>query len=194
MISITIINSARASNLINISLQDITKAIPTTPNDGFCGFEFSSSKYKTCLIYGDKVMWVNQELYEFITGYITFIRPLIAPKDSTLLFTSSSKKSKIREEGDEEKDPGQMEHAMISSAFTRSFQKADVFGSTDNNNRVSPSRLRCAACTELVGVDGENSDDVALHFIKHRYKFSFRLQYLPLSVLFINHLCPREYV
>ena len=92
---------------------------------------------------------------------------MIAPEDSKLLFTTSSKKSKLQEDEEEEKDPGQMEHAMISSAFTRSFQKAGVFGANDST-RVSPSRLRCAACTELVGVDGENSDNVALHFMKHR--------------------------
>ncbi|XP_066924386.1 uncharacterized protein [Clytia hemisphaerica] len=168
MININIINGTRASNLMNISLEDIANAAPTTPGDGFCGFEFKSSKYKTCIVYGDKVMWVNRELYDFINGYIEFIRPLIAPADSKLLFTSSSKRAKVQQnEEEEEKDPGLMEHAMISSAFSRSFQKADVFQSSDNT-RVSPSRLRCAACTELVGVDGENSDNVALHYMKHR--------------------------
>ena len=58
-----------------------------------------------------------------------------------------------------------MDHSIISNGLTSSFRKANVSLST--SCRVSPSRIRCACVTELVGVGGESCTNVAQSFMKH---------------------------
>ena len=150
MVMITITNAARASNLINITLSDIKEAKPSTD---ILGFTFESKKYKTSVIYG---MWLSKDIFEFMDGYIDYVRPLISSEESKYLFTSS--KQRVSRP---------IDHSMIPSAMTTSFTKAGLF-KKEEKQRVSPSRLRCTCVTELVGVTWENSDDVTLHFMKHR--------------------------
>lgn len=155
MVMLTLINAARTSNIINTSIEDLEKAEKTTE---IPGYSFKSKKYKTSLIYGVKYMWLPADLYDILMAFIKYVRPKIGDAaDSTAVFISSKVNS--RED--------LMSHSAISSAMTRSFQKAEVFSDSRKSMRVSASRLRCAVISELVGVAGQDSDIVALHFAKH---------------------------
>jgi hypothetical protein len=75
-----------------------------------------------------------------------------------------------------------MNHSLIANAMSNSFQKAKVFSEKDR--RVSPSLLRCAVVTDLVGINGEDCENVAQHFMKHRATTSKKF--------YINHWANTE--
>lgn len=151
MALICIINATRASNLINILVEDVKKA---TLDQDLSGFVFNSTKYKTSIIYGSKAIWLPYDIYHCLLAYITHFRPYITPSSSDYLFTS------MRGNGEK------MDHSLISNGLTSSFKKAGVILTT--STRISPSRIRCACVTELVGIGGEDCTQVAQSFMKHR--------------------------
>lgn len=116
--------------------------------EDFPGYVFKS---KNSLIYGTK------DIYKFFTIFIQHIRPLISPS-SKYLFTSSRGKNTG------------MLHSLVSNGMTKSFELANVLKA--KSARVSPSRIRCAVVTDLVGVNGEKCSTVAEQFMKHRHTTS----------------------
>ena len=62
LVILTITNAARASNLINITAEEVTSA---TKHKEISGWVFKSTCYKTSIIYGTKCMVVPDDLYPF---------------------------------------------------------------------------------------------------------------------------------
>ena len=62
IVMLTITNAARASNLMNITVSDVTDA---KKHEEMPAFVFKSTKYKTSIIYGSKIMLVPEDLYPF---------------------------------------------------------------------------------------------------------------------------------
>lgn len=155
LVNLSVTNAARASNLINITIQHVEDA---KFNEEFGAFTFKSSKYKTSMIYGSKEMVVPEDLFKSIQIYVEKIHPIISGKDCNYLFSSSRNRS-----NSDSRDA--MDHSLISNSMTKSFLSAGV---KIIGERVSPSSLRCAVVTDLVGMEGENCDNIAQFFMKHR--------------------------
>ena len=154
MVIMCVINGARASNLINITTEDVTTAVE---HEEFPAYVFKSKNYKTSIIYGTKIMVVPEDIYNFYKIFVNYVRPIISSPASKYLFTSS------RDKAD---GSSCIEHSLISNGMTKSFQLANVLA--NKSTRVSPSRIRCAVVTDLVGVNGEKCSTVAEQFMKHR--------------------------
>jgi len=125
-----------------------------------------------------KVMVVPEDLFEFLLVYKNQLRPLLSKlgKFSRYLFTSSKQS---------QSNPDQrLDHSALSNALTRSFELAGVLKAGDKYSRVSPSRIRCAVVTELVGAGGENTAAIARDFMKHRESTSMKF--------YIQHWANRE--
>ena len=122
MVSLSYFNCLQASNLMNISLDDVEKISKHDEiNDAWV---LTNLEYKTSMIYGAKIISLDTILLEQVQLYIEHYRPLIS-SDSKLsnkkryLFTSS----RIFPE----KPLGsQMDHSAIANAMAASFQKAEV--------------------------------------------------------------------
>ena len=145
MTNLVVINGARASNIMNIETKHV---LESTYDEEYEAYVFKSTKYKTSLVYGAKIMVLPRDLYNSLKTFIEKVHPVLSGK-SDYLFTSSRTKDK-------------MDHSMLSNALSTSFRLAGI------NERISCSRLRCAVVTDLVGISGEDCDAVAQHFMKHR--------------------------
>jgi len=66
LVILTITNAARASNLMNITTDDVLSA---TKHEEVAGWVFKSTHYKTSIIYGTKCMVVPDDLYPFFVRY-----------------------------------------------------------------------------------------------------------------------------
>ena len=69
MFMLCVTNALRASNLINITLADVANA---KHDEEFNAMVISSSKYKTSMLYGKKI------LYKQITKFMFYFRPKLA--------------------------------------------------------------------------------------------------------------------
>ena len=124
MAIITIINATRASNLINMLVDDVLKA---TLVDKLTGFVFSSTKYKTSIICGSKAIWLPYDLHHCLFTYIKYFRNMINVPSSPYLFTF------MRGNG------SPMDYSSISNGLTTSFKKTKV--ELSSSDRISPSRM-----------------------------------------------------
>jgi len=66
MVMLAFGNAARASNLINITLADVDNA---TKEIDFDAWSFSSCNYKTSLLYGEKKMYLAEDLMEEVMNH-----------------------------------------------------------------------------------------------------------------------------
>ena len=123
MVTLTVINALRSSNLLNITLHDIKNA---ATHEIYKNAKFIESEYyKTSLIYGTKLILISLHLYDQINTFIKHMRPMLTndqhlPLDRRYLFTcyneniiSASSTAKITQ-------------SMISSMITSSFQLSEV--------------------------------------------------------------------
>ena len=87
MVILCITNAARASNLMKITIDDVKNA---RPHEDLNAHVFKSSKYKTSIIYGSKMMVVPNDLYPIILQFVEKLRPIInGSRENRFLFTSS---------------------------------------------------------------------------------------------------------
>ena len=122
MVSLTYFNCLRASNLMNISLDDVEKIEKHDEIDD--AWVLTNLEYKTSMIYGAKIILLDTILLEQVQLFIEHYRPHISrdeklPSKKRYLFTSS----RILPE----KPIGtQMDHSAIANAMAASFRKAKV--------------------------------------------------------------------
>ena len=98
----------------------------------------TNDKYKTSLIYGNKIIVVNEEFYEQLKTFIKHIRvrlidDKVEENKFRYLFTSSAKKAVSL----------QMTPSLVSQCLTRTSEKSEVFCHVKNRYKnVSPGRHR----------------------------------------------------
>ena len=91
MIVICFGNATRASNLINITLDDVKNIERDLEYDAY---SLSSSFYKTSSLYGEKKILLGEDLYKQVIAYMKYLRPkIIRDQEKKLseryLFTST---------------------------------------------------------------------------------------------------------
>ena len=122
MVSLMYFNCLRASNLMNISLDDVEKIEKHDEIDD--AWVLTNLEYKISMIYGAKIILLDTILLEQVQLFIEHYRPHISrdeklPGKKRYLFTSS----RILPE----KPIGtQMDHSAIANAMAASFRKAKV--------------------------------------------------------------------
>ena len=122
MVSLTYFNCLRASNLMNISLDDVEKISKHDEIDD--AWVLTNLEYKTSMTSGAKIILLDTILLEQVQLYIEHYRPLIStdekiPNTRRYLFTSSRilPEKPVRT---------QMDHSAIANAMAASFRKAKV--------------------------------------------------------------------
>lgn len=88
-------------------------------------FILRSTKYKTSVLYGQKLLIFDQSLFAELTTYVNCVRPTQSP------FVS---------------------YSLVSKGVTSSFQKAEIF-KPDDNMFLSPTRFRVSIATVCVGTE-----------------------------------------
>ena len=154
MIMICLMNATRASNLINMTVGDVEKAYQdeSYPN-AFC---ILSTRYKTSMLYGAKIIVVDQPLKTELEIFIKNYLPVLVKsreskeKSSNNIFQTNRKSS--------------ISHSAISNGMTNSFKKANVFESCKgsmSSSRVCPTRIRMSVATEMCGIGDEKLEEFA---------------------------------
>ena len=164
MLNICIVNCLRASNLINMTIHDFQQAKKDNEIQG--AYRFYNNKYKTSLVYGEKVILVSDTLHDQMNSYITHVRPIITDdkfRSAKLryIFTSSTEDTKAREL------MNQMNHSLVSKCLSRSFEKSKVFIEKKRFASASPSRVRFSVITKLIMLGEDTLDNIAHCFAKH---------------------------
>lgn len=80
MFMLCVTNALRASNLINITLADVANA---KHDEEFNAMVISSSKYKTSMLYGKKMIVCSQPLYKQLTKFMIYFRPKLANENDS---------------------------------------------------------------------------------------------------------------
>ena len=168
LVMICMFNATRASNLINMMCSDVKSMVQDdTFPDAWC---FKSDRYKTSLLYGTKVIIVDEplkhELEKFVMDYVPVLCPFSDSTKQPLFGTV--RKSKIS-------------HSAISNGMTKSFSKAEVFTAATDFDRVCPTRIRVSIATEMCGIGEENLAEFAtvsysvvfLHTVAYVYKLVY---------------------
>ena len=162
ILTLAFINALRASNIINITVKEVQAAKKHTE---FEAFVFKNNKYKTSLIYGEKIILVPALTYHHIKLYLKYLRPLIlldshrALRDRYLFVAS-----KI---GPQAKAV-QMSHPLITNRLSKCFERGGVFANKpEAYKRVSCSRIRFSIITELVALGEDSLDSIAHCYGKH---------------------------
>ena len=148
LIMICMFNATRASNLINMMCSDVDGMVQdATFPDAWC---FKSDRYKTSLLYGTKVIIVDEplkhELEKFVMDYVPVLSPMTDATKQPLFGTI--RKSKIS-------------HSAISNGMSKSFRKAGVFSEAGDFQRLCPTRIRVSIATEMCGIGEENLTEFA---------------------------------
>ena len=132
MVSLTYFNCLRASNLMNIRLIDVEKITKHKEIDG--AYVLTNDEYKVSMIYGSKIILLDEILYQQIQIFIKLFRPLLTaderfPSIKRYLFTSSRIPTN--------KPLGvKMDHSAIGNALTSTFKKAKVGTNTPWQTKV----------------------------------------------------------
>ena len=162
ILTLTFITTLRASNIINITLNEVQAA---KKHDEFEAFVFKNNKYKTSLIYREKITLVPALTYHHIKLYLKYLRPLIlldshrALRDRYLFVASKT--------GPQTKAL-QMSHPLITNLLSKCFENGGVFSSKpEAYKKVSCSRIRFSIITELVALGEDNLDSIAHCHGKH---------------------------
>lgn len=115
MVMLCLGNALRASNLINITMQDIDDA---TENEEFGGaLTISSEFYKTSMLYGEKIILFPKAIFSQTTFYIKHLRKYLtddseSPQNQRKLFTTASKQD--------------MSNSVVSNCLTSAFKLSGV--------------------------------------------------------------------
>ena len=122
MVSLTYFNCLRASNLMNISLQDVNKITKHEEIDG--AYVLVNEEYKVSMLYGAKIILLDSILYEQLKLYIEVYRPIVSNDsklhDQNRYVFASSRITTTKPLGQK------MDHSAISNAMTSAFSKAKV--------------------------------------------------------------------
>ena len=137
-------NCLRAPNLINMTIHDFRQAKRDNKIQG--AYRSYNNKYKTSLLYGEKVILVSDSLYNQMKMYITYVRPIITDDkfrsaELRCIFTFSAEDSKSIEL------MNQMNHSLVTKCLSQSFEKLQVFLEKKRFASVSPSRIRFLVIT-----------------------------------------------
>ena len=122
MVSLSYFNCLRASNLFNISIEDFTNI--KKHDEIQDAWVLTNEEFKVSMIYGAKIILLDDILYEQVKSFIKLYRPLITDDKGKsdfqrYLFTSSRIPTN--------KPLGvKMNHFAISNTLTSSFKKAKV--------------------------------------------------------------------
>ena len=124
-------NCVHASNLFNIIIHDVLEA--KKHNEIKHALFWTNDKCKTSLIYGKKIIVVNEEFYEQLKAFIKHIRvrlidDKVEENKLRYLFTSSAKKTVSL----------QMTPSLVSQCLTRTFEKSQVFCHVKNRYKIYP--------------------------------------------------------
>ena len=78
MVLIAAMNAARASNLMNLTMEEVGSAEPLQEYelDGEPPFVIRNENYKTSLIYGEKTIVFSPIMWRDLENYIKFCRPV----------------------------------------------------------------------------------------------------------------------
>ena len=170
---LALVNCLRASNLINMTLDDVDKAQKdTTIQDAYV---IKSKKYKVSIIYGAKMILATNEIFEQLQLYIKHVRPRFISDTHRLnrdryVFVSSQSDDKVATK------PEPMNQSMVSQCLTRSFEKSEVFQGKESFPRMSCSRIRFSIITELICLGTEELENIAHCFAKHDKKVCKRCE------------------
>ena len=161
---LTYFNCLRVSNSMNITLHDINK-IRKHEEIGDA-YVLVNEEYKVSIIYGAKIILLDNILYQQMKQYIETYRPLVIEESKLhdmkgYVFTSS-RFTTTKPLGEK------MDYSMISNAMTFSFRKANVLkdDTSSNTSRVSCSRIRMSILAEIVSLEKENISTMASCFAK----------------------------
>uniref|UniRef100_A0A7M5XG57 Uncharacterized protein n=1 Tax=Clytia hemisphaerica TaxID=252671 RepID=A0A7M5XG57_9CNID len=161
-------NAARSSNKAEMTLQHIDEAVKSSDyvSNGYA-MVVKSEKYKTSLIYGEKLLVIPNAVFHQIKMYIEHLRPIII-KDEALeqcdrFLFNSTKAGKKQDKNASRK----MTSSLVASACTSLFIKCG-FGDKSSSKRCSPTRIRHAIATELAGHDQEKLETVSRIFMQNR--------------------------
>lgn len=123
-------NWLRATNMTEISVEDVNEAEASNNQPGY--FTFTKSSYKTATIYGEKVTVLPKKLFGHLKIYVKKLRPILNGSSNENLFVLNNREK--------------MMQGVIGSAMTASFERTDVFSKSEYP-RLSPTRKRCACAT-----------------------------------------------
>ena len=122
MVSLTYFNCLRASNLMNISLQDVNKIAKHEEIHG--AYVLVNEEYKVSMLYGAKIILLDSILYEQLKLYIEVYRPIVSNDsklhDQNRYVLTSSRITTTKPLGQK------MDHSAISNAMTSAFSKVKV--------------------------------------------------------------------
>ena len=104
MLTLCVTNCLRSSNLMNVTIHDFEQAKKHEEIEN--AYTFTSTKYKTSLVYGAKIILVSRAVYMQLKIYVKMIRPILIEDETKspklrFIFTSSAK-SKDRISGTNE--------------------------------------------------------------------------------------------
>lgn len=125
-------NAARSSNIQEITLEHIDNAKSSKEyiTNGTSAMVVASEKYKTSLIYGEKLLVIPGDVWVLLMNYIKHMRPLVIQDDNAepckrFLFTSTrqTKTNKKRKNTAEQKSK-KMTTSLVSSACSTLFEKS----------------------------------------------------------------------
>ena len=162
MVSLTYFSCLRASNLISISLQDVSKITKHKEIDG--AYVLVNKDYKVSMLYGAKIILLDSILYEQLKLYIQVYCPIVSNdsdlhKQNVYVFTLSrfSTTKPLAQK---------MDHLAISNAMTSAFLKANIL----DCSCVSCYRIKMSVLTEIVSLGKESIFNIASCFAKHTEK------------------------
>ena len=165
MLTLGYINALRASNLINITLQDVLSA--TGDKIIKDAFVFKNQKYKVSIIYGSKLILAPEKLYHHIKLYIEHLRPKLIDDKHRLnrdryLFVSSKTDAA-------DSKAVQLQHTTLTWCLTATCERSGVFKNVKEGvtKRVSTSRFQFSVITELVCFWEDSLDNITYCFRKH---------------------------
>ena len=148
--NICIMSGLRASNIIELRIQDVNEA---TTNPDYPGYNvFVNSTDKTSTIYGEKVIALPNNVFQHLQYYMKSLLPILNLSPSHLFVSA---------------DAECMSHGAIGSSLLSTFKQANVFTKLEYK-RVCPTRIRCSCATFGCKVDGIDSGYFAEHFMKHK--------------------------
>jgi len=113
MFMLCITNALRASNLINMTVEDITKAVYDKEFDALV---IKSTRYKTSILYGRKSIVCSEELYGQLQKFVTYFRPKFIKAENE---SESLAERKVFPANNGEQ---QLSHSVISNGLTNLFQ------------------------------------------------------------------------
>ena len=171
------INTLRASNVINITLQEVLSA----KRDKVIkeAFVFKNNKYKVSIIYGAKLILVSETVFHHIKLYIHYLRPILINVKHRLdreryLFVSS----KLDAAGAK---AVQLQNTALGWCLIATCERSGIFQNIEEEaqKRTSTSQIRFSVITELVCLGEDSLDNIAYYFGKHTKKVckKFYLQF-----------------